>query len=135
MNPIKESSITPEGIKLKAEIDEETQLQFAGAKEICGVGVICYFNPAVEGKEYFQLSGLRKSPVEIIDKGELETEIPFNTEDRKIYNSYLNSILYFTLVLKDITGTPVRCTANYKREFTHEVSVIKESFPFRDSRP
>ena len=84
--------------------------------------------------DYFQLNRLRACAIEVENEGGFEVEIAFNEEERRNFNSYLNSILYFTLVSKDGNGVPVKCTINYRSEFVHEIPVIKESFPFRDSR-
>jgi hypothetical protein len=133
-NPISEGIISERGIKLKLNIDKEMLSQFERANEITGVGVICYFNPTEGKMDYFNLKRLRACPIEVKNEGGLDLEIAFNEEERRNYNSYLNSILYFTLVSKDSDGVPVKCTINYQSEFVHEISVIKESFPFRDSR-
>lgn len=132
-NPISEGIISERGIKLKLDIDKEVLSQFEGANEVTGVGVICYFNPSEEKMDYFQLKRLRACPIEVKNEGGLDLEIAFNEEERRNYNSYLNSILYFTLVSKDNGGVPLKCTINYRSEFVHEISVIKESFPYRDS--
>lgn len=132
-NPISEGIISERGIKLKLDIDKEVLSQFEGANEVTGVGVICYFNPSEGKMDYFQLNRLRVCPIEVKNEGGLDLEIAFNEEERRNYNSYLNSILYFTLVSKDNDGVPVKCTINYRSEFVHEISVIKESFPYRDS--
>ena len=133
-NPISEGIISERGIKLKLDIDKEVLSQFEGANEITGVGVICYFNPSEGKMDYFHLNRLIACPIEVKNEGGLDLEIAFNEEERRNYNSYLNSILYFTLVSKDSDGVPVKCTINYRSEFVHEISVIKESFPYRDSR-
>src|ERR1035437_357666 len=132
-NPISEGIISERGIKLKLDIDKEVLSQFAGANEITGVGVICYFNPSEGEMDYFQLNRLRVCAIEVKNEGGFEVEIGYNEEESRNYNSYLNSILYFTLVSKDSDGVPVKCTINYRSEFVHEISVIRESFPYRDS--
>ena len=132
-NPISEGIISERGIKLKLDIDKEVLSQFEGAIEVTGVGVICYFNPSEGKKDYFQLNRLRACPIEVKNEGGFEVEIAFNEEERRNYNSYLNSILYLTLISKDIDGVPVKCTINYRSEFVHEISLVKESFPYRDS--
>lgn len=133
-NPISGGIISDRGISLKLDIDKDVLSQFEGANEVIGVGVICYFNPSERKMNYFQLNRIRVSPIEIKNEGGLEVEIVFNQEERRNYNSYLNCILYFTLVSKDSNGVPVKCTINYRSEFVHEISLIKESFPYRDSR-
>jgi hypothetical protein len=132
-NPISEGMISERGIKLKLDIDKEVLSQFEGAKAVTGVGVICYFNPSEGKMDYFQLNRLRACAIEVKNEGGLEVETAFNEEGRRNYNSYLNSILYFTLVSIDSDGVPVKCTINYRSEFVHEIPVIKESFPYRDS--
>lgn len=133
-NPIIESIILQEGIRLKLEIDKEKLPQFREAKEISGIGVICYFNPIKEKMDYFHLSRIRACAIDIKNEGEFDLEIAFNAEERMNYNSYMNSILYFTLVSKDSDGTPFNYTSNYRSEFIHDILLIKESFPYRDSR-
>ena len=132
-NPISEGIISESGIKLKLDIDKEALAQFEGANEVTGVGVICYFNPSDGKMDYFQLNRLRACAIEVENEGGFEVEIAFNEEERRNFNSYLNSILYFTLVSIDSDGVPVKCTINYRSEFVHEIPVIKESFPYRDS--
>jgi hypothetical protein len=65
---------------------------------------------------------------------EIEIVIPFNEEVRGNYNSYLNSILYFAFVTKDINGTPIKVTNSQSIGFTHEITADKERFLYRDSR-
>src|ERR1035438_2218645 len=132
-NPISEGIISERGIKLKLDIDKEVLSQFEGANEVTGVGIICYFNPSEGKMDYFQLNRLIACSIEVKNEGGLDLEIAFNEEEKRNYNSYLNSILYFTLVSKDGNGVPIRCTINYRSEFVHEISVIRESFPNRDS--
>ena len=133
-DPIAESIISLFGIKLKIDIDKEVLSQFREAKEISGIGVMCYFDPVKEEMDYFHLSRLRACSIVVKHEGGLDLEIAFNEEERRNYNSYLSSILYFTLVSKDGNGVPLNCTSNYRSEFIHEISLIKESFPFRDSQ-
>ena len=134
-NRIKESSISPRGIKLKIFISKIEETQLEGAKELTGIGVICYFNPKGEKTDYFHLSKIRTSPVDMKIDEQFEVEIPFCEEERSNYNSYLNSILYFTIVSKDSNGTPLRYCGNYRNEFTHENTGEKERFSIRDSQP
>jgi hypothetical protein len=134
-NPIKEASISPTGIKVKIVIDKENFIQLDGAKELTGIGVICYFNPNREKTDYFHLSKIRTSPVDVKIEEQFEVDIPFNEEQLSNDNSYLNSILYFTFVSKDINGTPLRFTNNYRSEFIHENSGEKERFRICDSQP
>lgn len=61
-----------------------------------------------------------------LDSDGFEVEIDFNEEGRRNYNSYLNSIFYFTLVSNDDGGVPVKCTINSKSEFVHEIPVIRK---------
>ena len=44
-SPIMESNISLRGIKLKIIITEAILGQYEGAKELYGIGVVCYFNP------------------------------------------------------------------------------------------
>jgi hypothetical protein len=134
-NRIIESSISPTGIKLKIFINKIEEIQLDGAKELTGIGVICYFNPNEENLDYFQLSKIRTSPVEVKIDEQFEVDIAFNEKERGNYNSYLNSILYFTFVSKDSNGTPLKYCCNYRNEFTHENTGEKERFSFRDSQP
>jgi hypothetical protein len=133
-NPITESAISKKGVKVKMELGQLFLLDFAEANEITGIGVLCFYNPKEEQMDYFHLSKLITSRIEIKNEGEFWVEIPFNGEDQNNYNSYLNSILYFTLVSKDIKGKAVKCTNNYRSEFVHEIPLIKERFTYRDSR-
>jgi hypothetical protein len=132
-NPISEGTMSANRIKLKLDIDKEVLSQFERANDVTGIGVICYFNPSEGKMDYFQLNRLRACAIEIKNEGGLDLEIAFNEEEIRNYNSYLNSILYFTLVLKDIDEVPVKCTINYRCEFVHEISEVKESFSYRDS--
>ena len=50
--------------------------------------------------DYFKLKRLRACAIEVKNEGGLEIDIAFNGEERSNYNSYLNSILYFTLYQK-----------------------------------
>jgi hypothetical protein len=134
-NKIKESSISPKGIKLKIFISKIEETQLEGAKELTGIGVICYFNPNGENLDYFHLSKVRTSPVEVKIDEPFEVEIPFCREERSNFNSYLNSILYFTFVSKDGNGTPLRFYCNCRNEFAHENTSEKERFAIRDSQP
>ena len=134
-NRIKESSISPRGIKLKISISKLEERQLDGAKELIGIGVICYFNPNGEKIDFFKLGKIRTSPVEVKIDEQFEVDIPFNGEERSNYNSYLNSILYFTFISKDSSGTPLKFCCNYRNEFTHENKSEKERFSICDSRP
>ena len=134
-NKIKESSISPKGIKLKIFISKLEEGQLDGAKELTGIGVICYFNPNGGKLDYFHLGKIRTTPFDVKIDEEFEVDIPFNGEERSNYNSYLNSILYFTFVSKDGSGTPLKFCCNYRNEFTHENKSEKERFSIRDSRP
>ena len=134
-NRIKESSISPRGIKLKISISKLEERQLDGAKELIGIGVICYFNPNGEKIDFFKLGKIRTSPVEVKIDEQFEVDIPFNGEERSNYNSYLNSILYFTFISKDSSGTPLKFCCNYRNEFTHENTTEKERFSIRDSQP
>ena len=134
-NRIKESSISPTGIKLKIFISKIEETQLDGAKELTGIGVICYFNPVDKTIEYFLLRKIKTSPFEVKIDEQFEVDIEFNGEERSNYNSYLNSILYFTFVSKDSSGTPLKFCCNYRNEFTHENKSEKERFRICDSRP
>jgi hypothetical protein len=134
-NPIKEASISPTGIKVKIVIDKENFIQLDGAKELTGIGVICYFNPNREKTDYFHLSKIRTSPVDVKIEEQFEVDIPFNEEQLSNYNSYLNSILYFTFVSKDINGTPLKFCCNYRNEVTHDNTSEREWFKICDSQP
>src|ERR1035437_257436 len=134
-NKIKDASISPTGIKLKIFISKIDEPQLDGAKELTGIGVICYFNPNREKTDYFHLSKIRTSPVDMKIEEQFEVDIPFNDEQLSNYNSYLNSILYFIFVSKDINGTPLKFCCNYRNEFTHEYAGEKERFSIRDSQP
>ena len=134
-NRIKESSISQKGIKLKIFISKIEEPQLDGAKELTGIGVICYFNPRGENPEYFHLSKIRTSPVEMKIDEQFEVDIPFSGEERSNYDSYLNSILYFTIVSKDSDGTPLRFSCNYRNEFRHEHAGERERFRICDSQP
>ena len=134
-NKINEASISPKGIKLKILISKIEELQLDGAKELTGIGVICYFNPNGGKIDYFYLSKTRTGPFEVKIDEQFEVDIVFNEEERSNYNSYLNSILYFTFVSKDSNGTPLRYCCNYRNEFMHENTGEKERFRIRDSRP
>jgi hypothetical protein len=134
-NKIKESSISPKGIKLKIFISKVEGAQLDGAKELTGIGVICYFNPNGEKIDYFKLGKIRTSPVEVKIDEQFEVDVPFNEEERNNYNSYLNSILYFTFVSKDSNGTPLKFCCNYRKEFTNEYAGERERFSIRDSQP
>jgi hypothetical protein len=126
-NPITEGSISSAGIKLKIDIDKELLLQFGEAEEILGVGVICFYEPVENGIEFFRMSRLDTIAFDVPNEGDFEIEIVFNEEEQKNYNSYQKSILYFTLVSKDSNGIPVTCTINYRKEFVHEIVLVKES--------
>jgi len=134
-NKEKDSSISSKGIKLKIFISKLEEGQLEGAKELTGIGVICYFNPNGGKLDYFHLSKIRTTPVEVKIDEQFEVDIEFNEEERSNYNSYLNSILYFTFVSKDSNGTPLRFCCNYRNEFTHENTGEKERFRICDSRP
>ena len=133
-NKINEASISPKGIKLKILVSKIEELQLDGAKELTGIGVICYFNPNGEKIDYFKLGMIRTSLFEVKVEEQFEVDIPFNEEERGNYNSYLNSILYFTFVSKDMNGTPLKFFCNYRNEFTHEITGEKERFRICDSR-
>jgi hypothetical protein len=134
-NKIKESSISPKGIKLKIFISKLEEGQLEGAKELTGIGVICYFNPEDKTIEYFLLRKIKTSPFDVKIDEEFEVDIAFNEEERSNYNSYLNSILYFTFISKDGNGTPLKFCCNYRNEFTHGNIGEKERFRICDSRP
>ena len=135
-SPIMESNISSRGIKLKIIITEAISGQFEGAKELCGVGVICFFNPDEGGNDYFRLSKIRADAV-MAKVGELiEVGIPFYEEERNNFKSYRNSILYFTFIAKSAEGVPVVWSENYRSEFTNECeSEERERFSIRDSQP
>ena len=124
--PITEGSVSAEGIKLKGMMDKEVLSQFGQAKEILGVGEICYYEPVDGEMEYFQLSRLDTIAFDIPNEGAFDIEIVFCEEERKNYNSYKKSILYYTLMSKDNNGLPVVCTNNYRKEFEHEIAVGEE---------
>ena len=132
---INEASISPKGIKLKIFISKIEEGQPEGAKELIGIGVICYFNPNGEKIDYFKLGKIRTSPVVVKIDEQIEVDVPFCEEERSNYNSYLNSILYFTFVSKDSNGTPLKFCCNYRNEFTHENTSEKERFSICDSQP
>jgi hypothetical protein len=127
-NPIKSGSISATGINLKIVIDKENLKQLEGAKELTGLGVICYFNPKSKENDYFHLSKIRTSTFEVQIDEPFEIEITLNEEERSNYNSYLNGILYFAFISKDINGTPLRATNSCSIEFAHEESIEKERF-------
>jgi hypothetical protein len=135
VNPIKEASISPTGIKVKIVIDKEIFIQLDGAKELTGIGVICYFNPKSKEIDYFQLSKIRTDIFEVHVEESMEIEMAFCEEERRNYNSYLNSILYFAFVSKDINGTPLRITNSCGIEYAHEIIFEKERFAICDSQP
>jgi hypothetical protein len=134
-NEIDEASISSKGIKLKIIIDEKKEKRIRRAKDLTGIGVICYFNPKGEKMDHFSLSKIRTTPFEVNLEDQIEVEIPFNADERNNYNSYLNSILYFTFVSKDNSEEPLRFLFNYRNEFKHEFEDEKERFSFRDSQP
>jgi hypothetical protein len=134
-NKINEASISPKGIKLKILISKIEELQFYGAKELTGIGVICYFNPNGEKIDYFKLGMIRTSHVKVKIDEQFEVDIPFSKEERSNYNSYLNSILYFTFVSKDSNGTPLKYCCNYRNEFMHGNRGEKKRFRICDSQP
>jgi hypothetical protein len=134
-NEINEGSISSKGIKLKILFSEKAEKQLKRAKDLTGIGVICYFNPKGEKMDYFHLSKIRTSPVEVKIGEQIGVDIPFSGDERSNYNSYLNSILYFTFVSKDNYGEPLRFLCNYRNEFGHEFTDEKERFSFRDSQP
>lgn len=134
-NPIKSGSISPTGININIVMSKENAAQLDGTKELTGFGVICYYNPKSKEGEYFKLSKIRTSQFEAGVDEEIEIVIPFSEEVRGNYNSYLNSILYFTFVTKDINGTPLKATNSRSIEFTHEITVEKDRFIYRDSQP
>jgi len=131
-NPITEGGVSAAGIKLKGIMDKEVLSQFGQAEETLGIGVICYYEPVDGEMEYFHLSRLDTIAFDVPNEGEFEIEIAFSEEEGGNYNSYLKSILYYTLVSKDSNGVPVACTDNYRKEFVHEVSLGKESVVDRD---
>jgi hypothetical protein len=132
---IQESSISSGGIKLKIFITNDEGANFNGAKELTGIGVICYFDPNDKTMDYFHLSKIRTSAFDVkIDK-EFDLEIPFSGEERDNYNSYMKSIIYFTMISKDDTGIPVKHFGIYRCEFTNEIKGEKERFSIRDSQP
>ncbi|MDR3609634.1 MAG: hypothetical protein P4L27_03650 [Ignavibacteriaceae bacterium] len=134
-NEINEASISSKGIKLTILSGEKAEKQLKRGKVLTGIGVICYFNPKMKEMDYFHLSKVRTSPIEMkIDK-QIEVDIPFNADERSNYNSYLNSILYFTIVSKDNYGEPLKFFCNYRNEFRHEFTDEKERFSLRDSQP
>jgi hypothetical protein len=132
--PITGSEISRKGIKLNLGIENLFIAEFAGANKIMGVGVLCFYNPNEKEMEYFHLSKLILNKIEIKGVGQFQVEIPFNGEQQNNYNSYMNSILYFTLVSKDYNGKANKCSNNYSSEFVHVLPLIKERFTFRDSR-
>jgi len=142
-NKIKESNVSLSGIKLKIFISKNEEEQLEGAKELTGIGVICYFNPNGGELDYFHLIKIRTGPVEVKIDEQFEVDIAFNEEERSTYNSYLNSILYFTFVSKDSNGTPLRYCGNYRNEFRHEIrneirneyTSERERFRVCDSQP
>ena len=135
VNPIKSASISPTGININIVTSNENAAQLDGAKELTGIGVICNYNPKSKESEYFQLSKIRTSQFEAGVDEQIEIVIQFNAEVRSNYNSYLNSILYFAFVTKDINGTPLKVTNSRSIEFTHEITADKERFLYRDSQP
>ena len=134
-NKIKEASISPKGIKLKILISKIEEPKLYGAKELTGIGVICYFTPKDKTIDYFHLSKISASPFDVKIDEQFEVEIPFSEKERSNYNSNRNSILYFTFVSKDNTGTPLKFCCNYRNEFTHEITGEKERFFICDSQP
>jgi hypothetical protein len=130
-NELDEASISSKGIKLKILINDNMKR----AKDLTGIGVICYYNPKDEKMDYFRMSKISANPLEGKNEEQIDVEIPFNAEERSNFNSYLNSILYFTYVSKDNYEQPVKCLYNYRNEFRHEFEDEKERFSFRDSQP
>jgi hypothetical protein len=134
VNPIKAGSISPTGINIKIVIDKEIFVQLDGAKELTGIGVICYFNPRSNEIDYFQLSKIRTDTFDIQIEEPIEIDMAFREEERSNYNSYLNSILYFAFVSKDINGTCLKITNSCSIEFTHVFISEKERFSICDSQ-
>ena len=134
-NPIKSGGISSTEINLKIVIDKENLKQLEGAKELTGIGVICYFNPKSKENDNFHLSKIRTSTFEVQIDEPFEIDITLNEEERSNYNSYLNGILYFAFVSKDINETPLRATNSCSIEFAHEESIEKERFRICDSQP
>jgi hypothetical protein len=134
-SPIMESNISSRGIKLKIIITEAVLGQFEGAKELCGIGVLCFFNPEDNGKPYFELSKIRADGIAVKIEELFEVDIPFYEVERNNFKSNRNSILYFTFIAKSAEGVPIIWSENYRNEFTHEYSTDeRERFLVCDSR-
>jgi hypothetical protein len=134
-NEIKESSISQGGVKLKIFIPNDEEANQDRAKELTGIGVISYYIPKSKDDDYFHLSKIRTGPIDVKIDEEFDLEIPFSGGERANYNSYMKSIIYFTMVSKDDTGTPVKLFGIYRCEFTNEGTGEKERFSIRDSQP
>ena len=132
---ITSSNISIEGIRLTGFITKEIMKQMEEAKELLGIGVICYFNPIMENTDYFHLSKIRSSNVDVKIDEQFGVKIPLCEEEQNNFNSYRNSIIYFTFIGKNVEGVPVVFTTTYQSEFTHEYSTAKtERFRICDSR-
>jgi hypothetical protein len=132
---IKESSISQGGVKLKIFIHNDEGANYDGVKELTGIGVICYYNPKSKEDDYFHLSKIRTGIFDVRIDEELEVDIPFSGEERGNYNSYMKSIIYFTMLSKDYAGIPEKHFGIYRCEFTNDNAGEKERFIFRDSQP
>ena len=134
-NPIQSGSISESGILLNIIILKENIKQLEGAKELTGIGVVCYFNPYDKDLDYFHLGKIRTVTFDVQIDEPFEIDITFNEEERRNYKSYLQGILYFAFVSKDINGTPLKATNSSSIEFAHEIISEKERFKVCDSRP
>jgi hypothetical protein len=132
---ITSSKISNIGIRLTGFITEQILKQMDGAKALSGIGVICYFNPSRENADYFHLGKIRSSNLDVKVDEQFEVMIPFCEEKRNNFNSYRNSILYFTFIGKNAEGLPITFTSTYSNEFIHEYSTAEtERFSICDSR-
>jgi len=134
-NPIQSGSISESGILLNIIFGEKNIKQLEGTKDLTGVGVVCYFNPYDKEPDYFRLGKIRTGTFDMQKDEPFEIDISFNEEERRKYNSYLQGILYFAFVSKDINGTPIKATNSCSIEFAHEIVSEKERFKVCDSRP
>lgn len=127
--------ISSDGIQIKTVIDELTLKEFDGVKELTGIGVICFFNPRSEEGEYFQLSKIKTCQIGVVVDEQIKINIPFDVRLQDKYNSYFNSLLYFTIISKDNFCTPIKYSCNYREEFIHGNIGEKQKFSIRDSQP
>jgi hypothetical protein len=121
-HPVRNSFLDRSGIRIEAKYEKGSFIPFEEEEFISAMAIICFYNPIKRWGKYFILDQMVKDNIEVEFVDPFEFKIPFTDTSLSNYYSYRNSILYLTLITRDINGNPLRFSQNYTHEFVHEYS-------------